>query len=63
MEYICSKCSLKMDVSTKKAKCDWWWSLEMDFKPPKFDLSLVDNSTCIFSVIKSFHGIRGEILA
>lgn len=42
MNYICSKCSLTMDVATKKSRCDCGGLWKLDFKPPKFDLSLLD---------------------
>ena len=60
MKYICSKCSLKMDVSTKKAKCDCGGLWKLDFKPPKFDLSLVDNSTWSIFRYRAFMALEGE---
>ena len=48
MKYICSKCSLKMDVSTKKAKCDCGGLWKLDFKPPQSHFAfLVDTSILI----------------
>lgn len=44
VKYICSKCGLKADVSSKKTKCDCGGLWKLDYKVPKFDLSLVDKN-------------------
>lgn len=60
MKYICSKCGIKMEVSTRKAKCDCGGLWKLDFKPPKFDLSLVDNSTWNIFRYRAFMPLEGE---
>ncbi len=61
MSYICSKCNAKIDVSTRKAKCDCGGLWKLDFKPPKFDLSLVDESTWkIYSDTEPSCPLRGS---
>ncbi|MFV0482205.1 MAG: threonine synthase [Campylobacteraceae bacterium] len=42
MEFICSKCKTKVDVSTKEAICKCGGLWDLDFNPPKFELSLID---------------------
>lgn len=49
-----------MDVSTRKAKCDCGGLWKLDFKPPKFDLSLVDNSTWNIFRYHAFMPLEGE---
>ncbi|HYE83312.1 MAG TPA: threonine synthase [Clostridia bacterium] len=44
MKYVCSKCSKTADVTTGQAKCDCGGLWKLDFKPPRFDLSLVDRN-------------------
>jgi threonine synthase len=60
MSYICSKCNAKIDVSTRKAKCDCGGLWKLDFKPPKFDLSLVDESTWNIFRYRAFMPLEGE---
>lgn len=45
VKYVCSKCGLKEDVSSKKPKCDCGGLWKLEYKTPKFDLSLVDKNT------------------
>ncbi|MBR6703930.1 MAG: threonine synthase [Lachnospiraceae bacterium] len=42
MQYICAKCGKKEEVSTRKAHCACGGLWQLDFQPPKFDLSEVD---------------------
>jgi threonine synthase len=60
MNYICSKCNTKIDVSTRKAKCDCGGLWKLDFKAPKFDLSLVDKSTWNIFRYRAFMPLEGE---
>ncbi|MGD9566942.1 MAG: threonine synthase [Sedimentibacter sp.] len=45
VKYICSKCGIKEDVSSKKSKCDCGGLWKLEYKTPNFDLSLVDRNT------------------
>lgn len=45
MKYICSKCGIKEDVSSLKARCDCGGLWKLDYDVPHFDLSLVDKNT------------------
>lgn len=60
MKYICSKCHTYMDVKTKKAKCDCGGLWKLDYKPPKFALSLVDKDTWSIFRYKAFMPLKGE---
>lgn len=42
VQYICSKCGSKMDVSTRQAKCECGGLWKLDYQPPKFDEKLID---------------------
>lgn len=44
IKYVCSKCGNKVDVTelTPRCSCNGLWKL--DYKPPKFDLNLIDKS-------------------
>lgn len=44
MMYVCSKCGYKENVTTKEATCSCGGLWDMDYIPPKFDLSLVDKN-------------------
>ncbi len=60
MKYICSKCSIKTDITTKKVQCDCGGLWKLDYKPPKFDLSLVDRDTWNIFRYRAFMPLRGE---
>ena len=45
MNFICSKCGQAVNVETRNAKCDCGGLWKLDYKPPKFDLSLIDRDT------------------
>lgn len=45
MKYICSKCGTTEETTTLKARCDCGGLWKLDFKIPKFDLSLVNHDT------------------
>ncbi|MTI66662.1 MAG: pyridoxal-phosphate dependent enzyme [Firmicutes bacterium] len=60
MKYICLKCGLKEEVTTKKAKCDCGGLWKLDWKAPKFDLSLVDRDTWSIFRYRAFMPLIGE---
>lgn len=45
MKYVCSNCGKEENVTTRKAKCECGGLWKLDFKAPKFDLSLIDKDT------------------
>ncbi|HQK53566.1 MAG TPA: threonine synthase [Sedimentibacter sp.] len=60
MKYICSKCNTRMDVATKKPKCDCGGLWKLDYKPPKFDLSLVDKNNWSIFRYRAFMPLLGN---
>ncbi len=42
MNYICSKCGKKTPVTTRAAACDCGGLFDLDYTPPKFDVSDID---------------------
>jgi threonine synthase len=60
MKYICSKCGESVDVITRNAKCDCGGLWKLDYKPPKFDLSLVDQETWSIFRYRAFIPLEGE---
>lgn len=61
MKYVCSKCGLTADVATRKAKCDCGGLWKLDYKPPKFDLSLIDRDTWSIFRYRAFMPLEGEL--
>lgn len=59
MRYICSKCAATAEVSTRKAKCDCGGLWKLDYKPPKFDLSLVDHDIWNIFRYRAFMPMEG----
>ena len=59
MRYICSKCAATAEVTTRKAKCDCGGLWKLDYKPPKFDLSLVDRDTWSIFRYRAFMPLEG----
>ncbi len=45
MKYICSKCGIEEDCTTRKAKCECGGLWKLNFIPPLFDVKLIDNNT------------------
>ncbi len=45
MRYLCSKCGASSEVTTKEPKCACGGLWQLEYHPPKFDLSLVDHTT------------------
>jgi len=60
MKFICSKCGIKEEVSTRKAKCQCGGLWKLDFKPPKFDLSLIDDDEWSIFRYRKFMPLKGE---
>lgn len=60
MKYICSKCGELADVTTRRAKCDCGGLWKLDYKAPKFDLSLVDQNTWSLFRYRAFLPLEGE---
>lgn len=60
MNFICAKCGEKVTVTTRKAKCDCGGLWKLDYKPPKFDLSLVEQDTWSIFRYRAFMPLEGE---
>ena len=60
MKFICSKCGIKEEVYTAKAKCHCGGLWKLDFKPPKFDLSLIDEDEWSIFRYRKFMPLEGE---
>lgn len=60
MKYVCSKCSQSTDVSTRKAKCECGGLWKLDYKAPRFDLSLVDKDTWSIFRYRAFLPLQDE---
>lgn len=60
MKYICSKCGELVDVKTQNAKCHCGGLWKLDYKPPKFDLSLVAQDTWSLFRYRAFMPLEGE---
>lgn len=59
MKYICSKCEIKEDVTTRKAKCDCGNLWKLDYKA-KFDINLIDKNTWSLFRYRAFMPLEGE---
>lgn len=60
MKYVCSKCGVTSDVATRQTKCSCGGLWKLDYKPPKFDLSLVDRDTWSIFRYRNFIPLEGE---
>jgi threonine synthase len=60
MKYICSKCRKTIDVTTQKAKCHCGGLWKLDYKPPKFDLSLIAHHTWSIFRYRAFMPLEDE---
>ncbi|GHT71270.1 threonine synthase [Spirochaetia bacterium] len=60
MNYICSKCGHQEDTGARKAQCDCGGLWDLDYHPPKFDLSLVDSGTWSLFRYRAFMPLAGE---
>ena len=60
MKYICSRCETAAEVSTRAARCDCGGLWKLDYRPPKFDLSLVDRDTWSIFRYRAFLPLIGD---
>ncbi|WP_312810716.1 threonine synthase [Sedimentibacter sp.] len=60
MKYICSKCNAEEEITTYKAKCDCGGLFKLDYKPPNFDLSLIDRNTWSIFRYRNFMALMDE---
>lgn len=60
MKFICSKCGVEEEISTRKPKCQCGGLWKLDFKPPKFDLSLIDEKEWSIFRYRKFMPLKGE---
>lgn len=60
MQYVCSKCGIRADVSTREAKCACGGLWKLDYEPPKFDLSLIDRDTWSLFRYRAFMPLEGD---
>lgn len=61
MMYICSKCGDKESVETREATCKCGGLWDLDFTPPKFDLSLIDKEEWSLFRYRAFMAVEGNI--
>lgn len=60
MRYICAKCGRGQDAATREAGCGCGGLWQLDFTPPKFDLSLIDRDTWSIFRYRAFMPSGGE---
>ncbi|WP_371362228.1 Threonine synthase [Sporomusa rhizae] len=60
MKYVCANCKATAEVTTRAAKCDCGGLWKLDYKPPQFDLSLVDRETWSIFRYRAFMPLEGE---
>lgn len=60
MTYICSKCGIEESVETKASKCTCGGLWKLSFKPPKFNLELVDQKTWSMFRYRAFMPIQDD---
>lgn len=60
MNYRCFKCGSTASATTRQARCGCGGLWILDFKPPKFDLSLVDRDTWSIFRYRAFMPIESE---
>ncbi|WP_110955027.1 threonine synthase [Anaerosinus massiliensis] len=60
MNYICLKCGKITAVTTRKARCDCGGLWKLEYKPPKFDMSLIDRDTWGIFRYRAFMPLEGE---
>lgn len=61
MQYLCSKCGTVAQVTTRQAKCGCGGLWRLDYKPSKFDLSLVDRDIWSIFRYRFFMPLIGEV--
>lgn len=59
-KYVCSKCGLTADITTAASKCNCGGLWNLDYKPPKFNLSMVDRDQWNIFRYRSFMPLAGE---
>ena len=60
MEFVCSVCGKRENVSTRKPKCDCGGLWKLDFAPPRFDLAEVDRGEWSLFRYRKFMALTGE---
>lgn len=61
MQYICSKCGKKENVTTRAPKCQCGGLWKLEYEPPKFQLSKVDRDTWSMFRYREFMPLEGDI--
>lgn len=60
MDFYCSKCGKREDVSTRKAHCDCGGLWKLDYQPPKFDLAEIDRDEWSMFRYRKFMALEGD---
>lgn len=60
MEYICSSCGKKENVTTQKAQCQCGGLWKLDFHPPRFSLDKVDKNIWGMFRYRRFMPLEGD---
>jgi threonine synthase len=61
MNYVCSKCKNKVDVSTREPKCECGGLWKIDYKAPKFDLNKIDKDAWGIFRYRAFMPLDGDV--
>ena len=60
LQYSCANCGATAAVSTRAAKCGCGGLWQLDYQPPKFDLSLIDRDTWSLFRYRAFLPLTGD---
>lgn len=60
MNYVCSRCGNSAAVTIRAEKCDCGGLWQLSYKPPKFDLSLVDTDSWNLFRYRAFMPLTGD---
>ncbi|NLL80683.1 MAG: pyridoxal-phosphate dependent enzyme [Tissierellia bacterium] len=60
MNFICSKCENKVEVSTRKPRCECGGLWKLDYKPPNFDLNKIDKDIWGIFRYREFMPLEGD---
>ena len=60
MNYICSDCGNKEDVSSRKSHCDCGGLWKLDYHPPRFDLNEVDHDEWSMFRYRKFMALQDD---
>ncbi|WP_430886119.1 threonine synthase [Fusibacter sp. JL216-2] len=60
MKFVCSKCGHKADVDTRLTKCECGGLWKLEWKVPKFDLSLIDKDTWSIFRYRTFMPLQND---